>query len=164
MVGAEWPAIFPLRIGGLVPLADRDPAVFADRAAGLRVSLLKPRNDQGGLGLELTVRHVVVRERAIKWVLPRNERGRDVVLPRTGIRRVEAAVVRGPIGVPRTFHVRDRIVAASSFTDPENGRDDVRFPGEPRHARLGGRRDKDLGLDLEKGLLTELHGVLGEVG
>src|SRR5437763_1345156 len=105
MVGAKRPAIFPLRIGGLVAFANRNPTVFANGTAGLGVSLLEPRDDQGRLGFKLPVGHVIVREGAIKGVLPRNERNRDVILPRTGIGRVEATVVRGPVRVPGAFDI-----------------------------------------------------------
>src|ERR1051326_2556749 len=96
MVGAKWSAIFPLRVGGFVSLSDRDPAVFADGAAWFRISLLEPRNYERGLGLKLTMGHVVIRQRAIKRVLFRNERDRDVVPSRARIGRIESAVIRGP--------------------------------------------------------------------
>src|SRR5205814_6315585 len=85
MVGPERPAIFPLRVASLVAFADRDPSVFANGTARLRVNLFEPRNHQRGLRLELAMGHVVVRERAVKRVLPRNERDRDVVPSRARI-------------------------------------------------------------------------------
>ena len=82
MVGAERTAIFPLRVTRAIALADGDPTVLANGMPRLSVGLLKPRNDQRCLWLELTMRDVIIGQRTIKRVLTRHEGDRNVVTPR----------------------------------------------------------------------------------
>src|SRR4051794_33166979 len=104
MVGPERATIFPLAVGCFVALANGDPAALADRTTRLCIGLFKPRNNERGFRLELAMGHVVVRKGAVKRVLPRHKRDRDVVLSRAGVWRIETTVVRGPVCVPGAFH------------------------------------------------------------
>ena len=70
VVGAEGSAIFPLGVANTIAFADRQPVVFAHRAARFGIGSPKPRNHQRRFRLELPVRDVVVREGAIKRILP----------------------------------------------------------------------------------------------
>src|ERR1700745_792763 len=70
MVGTEGSAIFPLGIANTIAFADRQPVVFANRAARFAIGTPKPRDNPRGLRLELSVRDIVVREGAIKRILP----------------------------------------------------------------------------------------------
>ena len=93
VVGAERPAIFPLRIANTVAFADRDPAILADRLALARYRiLLEPRNDQRGFRFELAVRDIVIRQRDVKRILTRDEIDRDIVAAIRAIRGVVAAI------------------------------------------------------------------------
>ena len=128
MIGPERPAIFPLRVTDAVAVANRDPAIFADRMPLLHKRLPEPGHDDRRLRFELPMRDIVVGQRAIKWILPRDEVDRDVVMPARRIGVIEAAVVARPVRVPRALVIRHRIVRGRLFADPENGRDDVRLP------------------------------------
>ena len=82
VIGAERTAIFPLRVTGAVTFANRDPAMPANRLSLAHVITFKPWNDERRLRFELSVRHVVVRQRAVKRILLRNEIHWDVITPR----------------------------------------------------------------------------------
>src|SRR5947207_15644479 len=69
MIGAKWAAIFPLRVASRVAFSDRDPASFTHRLARPRVDLFKPRDDQRSFCFELTEGDVLVRQRAVEWML-----------------------------------------------------------------------------------------------
>ena len=70
MVGAEGSAIFPLGVANAIAFADRQPAVFANGVARFCVGSPKPWNYQRRFRLELPMGDVVVREGAIKRILP----------------------------------------------------------------------------------------------
>ncbi len=57
---------------------------------------------------------VIVRERAIKWVLSRCKSHRDIIAPIARIRVVETAVVFCPLFVPRTW-IQKIVVTISLF-------------------------------------------------
>src|SRR5207237_4803967 len=73
MIGAERPAIFPLRIANAIALTNGDPAMTAYRLALARVGLLKPWDHQRRFRLELAMRNVVVREREVAWTVFRGK-------------------------------------------------------------------------------------------
>ena len=130
----------------------------------LRKTLAEPGDNEGGLGLGLSMSDVVVGQRAVKRVLPRHECHGNVIAPRRSVGCVEPAVVACPIGIPGTLMVWDRIIAARRLADPKNGGHDIRFPRKTGNGIARSRRNKDLRLDLGKGLIPKLHRVLGKVG
>src|SRR4029453_7803925 len=75
------------------------------------------------------LRFVVVRKRAIKWILARSEFPRHVVAPLRRARIVVSAVGFRPILVPRAGFVRDGIILARRFANPENRRHNLLLPG-----------------------------------
>jgi hypothetical protein len=82
---------------------------------------------------------VVVRKRAVKWVLLRRKFYSNVPTPMGRIRVVKTAVAFCPLFVPRTCAIRDEIVPARLFPDPEECRYNICFPRVlPRRPR-GGR-------------------------
>src|SRR5947209_15292665 len=127
MIGPEWTAIFPLGISGPVAFPDGEPAVLANGATRLAVSLLEPWDHQRRLRLELPVSHVVVGQRAIKWILPGHKGNWDVVSAGTGIRGVEPTIIGGPICIPGAFHVRNRVIAAGRLAAGENRGNNIHF-------------------------------------
>src|SRR6266404_9885571 len=147
MIGSKRTAIFPLGITGPISFADCDPTMPADGLSLAHVSLLEPRDHQRPFGFELAMSHVVVRQRAIERILPRNECHWDVATPRRALRVIEPTVIRLPIQIPRAPEIGHRIVSARLFTNPEHRRYDVGFPWITldRRARTG--RDKHLRLD-----------------
>src|SRR5947207_8662152 len=74
---------------------------------------------------------VVIGQSAIKRILFRNEIRRNVTNTVGAIRVVESTVIPGPIFVPRTRTIWDRIVPARLLTDPENGRHNFLLPRIP---------------------------------
>src|SRR5437660_11054765 len=112
----------------------------ADGLPLAHISLLKPRDHQRRFGLKLAVSHVVIWQRTIERILPRNECHRDVATPRRALRIIEPTVIRLPIQIPRAPEIGHRIVSARLFTNPEHRRYDVRFPWITldRRARTGG--------------------------
>src|SRR4051812_38360552 len=82
---------------------------------------------------------VVVRQGAVKRVLPGCEFCRKIITPMGRIRIVVAAVALRPILVPRTGFVRHGIVLAWFFTDPKHRRYDLALPRETL-PRFWGRR------------------------
>ena len=109
------------------------------------------------------MRHVVIRQREVERILPRNERYWNVIAACARLRVVRAAVIRCPIKIPRTLVVRHRIVSARLFTHPEHRRYDIHFPRVTLDRRAGAGRDKDLRFHLEHRLLPQLHCVLGKI-
>src|SRR6266702_6178696 len=93
MIGAEWPAIFPLRIADAIALANGDPAMTAHRLPLAGVGLLKPRNHQRRFRLELAMRNVVVRKSEVEWILPRDKGYWDVIAARARLLVVRPAVI-----------------------------------------------------------------------
>jgi len=163
MIRPERTAIFPLRVASPIAFSNSHPVMPADRLPLARVGLLEPRNDQRRLGLELAVRHVVVGQRAIEWILPGNERHRDVVSPRRGFRVIKATVIVCPICVPAASVIRHRVVSASLFSNPEDCRDNVRFPWKPRCGRARSGRYLHHRLDLQERLIAQFHRILRKI-
>src|SRR5437762_6913946 len=112
MVGSKWAAIFPLRITSAITFANGNPAMPAHRLSLPRIGLLEPRYYKRRFRLELAMRNIVVRERTIKGVLPRNKGDWNVIPPRTGVWVIVSPVIRRPIEVPTAPVVGDRIIAS----------------------------------------------------
>src|SRR5205807_472651 len=110
--GAKWPGIFPLRIHSSIAFVDRDPPSFARRNSRSLIRFLKPRDNPRRFGAMAVPGFVVVRQRAVKRILPRREFCRNVVAPTRRIRIVKSAVTLRPIFVPRARAIRHRIVLA----------------------------------------------------
>ena len=152
MIGAKRSAIFPLRVADAVAMTDRDPSDLCKRNAPAGQSLPKPRDDHRRFGFKLSVRDIVIGQRAVKRILPRDEVYRDVVVARGGIGVVVAAVIARPIRVPRTFVIRHRIISGRHFANPKNGRDDVRLPRITRSRKARSGRNENLRLDFKQRL------------
>jgi hypothetical protein len=75
-------------------------------------------------------RFVIVRQRAVKRILPGREIHRDVIMAPRRPRIVVAAVVFRPGGVPAAGMVRHGIIRGRIFANPEHCGDDFRFPWE----------------------------------
>ena len=163
MVCAKRAAILPLRVAEAIPFANGNPTMAADRLPRPGVGLLEPRDNQRRFRLELAMRDVVIRQREVERILPRDERDWNVIPARAWLRVVRAAIIRCPIKIPRTLVVRHRIVSARFLTHPEHRRYDIHFPRIPLDRRAGAGRDEDLWFHLEHRLLPQLHCVLGEV-
>jgi hypothetical protein len=84
-------------------------------------------------------RFVVVRKCAVKWVLPRRKFYRNAFTPVGRIRIIKTAVAFCPLFVPRTCAIRDEIVSARLFSDPEECRYNICFPRVPLRRPRGGR-------------------------
>src|SRR5882757_2632609 len=163
MVGAKRAAILPLRIAEAISFANGNPTIAADRLPRPGVGLLEPRDYQWCFRLELAMRDVVVRQRDVEGILPRDEGYRNVIAARARLRAVRTAVIRCPIKIPTTLVVRHRIVSARFLTHPEHRRYDTHFPRVTLDRRVRAGRDKDLWFHLEHRLLPQLHCVLGEI-
>src|ERR1044071_497405 len=131
MVCAKWPTILPLRVAEAVAFADGDPTVAADGLPRPSVGLLKPRDHQRCFWLELAMRHIVIGQRDVERILPRDERDWDVIPARARLRVIRAAVIRCPIEIPATLVIRNRIVSAGLFSHPKYGGDNIHFPRIP---------------------------------
>src|SRR5258707_1641714 len=163
MVGAKRAAILPLRIAEAISFANGYPTIAADRLPRPGVGLLEPRDYQWCFRLELAMRDVVVRQRDVEGILPRDEGYRNVIAARARLRAVRTAVIRCPIKIPTTLVVRHRIVSARFLTHPEHRRYDIHFPRVPLDRRSGAGRDKNLRFHFDQRLLPKLHCVLGEI-
>src|SRR4051794_41187793 len=128
MIRAKRPRVLPLRVRDTVSVTDRNPAPFAGRNGRPLVSFLEPRNDVRCLRPMSLARLVVVRQRDVKRILSRSERGRNVAAPIAFVGIVESAVVLRPIFVPRTGLVRHGIVRRRLLPNPEDRRDDLLLP------------------------------------
>src|ERR1700730_3458272 len=84
---------------------------------------------------------IVVRKGAVKWVLPRREFYRSVILPTRGVGIIKATVAFRPFFVPRTGAVRHRIIFGRLFADPENRCHNLSLPWIT-FARRGRRRSQ----------------------
>jgi len=135
----------------------------ADRLPGPGVGLLKPWDHERRFRLELTMRNVVVREREVEWILPRDESYWNVIPARARLRVVRAAIATRPFQVPRAPVVRHRIISAGFLAHPEHGGDNVHFPRVTLDCRVRTGRDKNLWFHLEQCLLPQFHCVLGEI-
>src|SRR5436305_3604813 len=100
MIGPKRSTILPLRVAGAISFANRNPAMPADGLALPRVVALEPGNDQRRLRLELAMSHVVVRQRKVERILPRDERNRDVIATLRFLRVIETTVTRRPVEIP----------------------------------------------------------------
>src|SRR5947207_4726329 len=100
VIGAEWTGIFPLGINRPIAFANGDPSIFASRNAGALVRFSKPGNNAWCLRSMTCARLIVVRQRAVEWILLRCEFRRNVIASMRGIRIVKAAVVFCPLFVP----------------------------------------------------------------
>jgi hypothetical protein len=130
MIGAKRAAIFPLGVADSIPLANGDPAILAHRLTRLRIDLFEPRDDSRRFRLELPLLNIVIWQRAVKRILTRNERDRDVIMPSCRLRIVHSAKVLQPILVPNALVLWRRFFRRLFFTDPKNCCDDVCFPGK----------------------------------
>src|SRR5262245_49195280 len=135
VVRAKWTAILPLRIARAISLTNGDPAMSAYRLARPRVGLFKPWNYQRGFRFELTMRYIVVRQRTVKGILLGNKSYWNVIAPGTGIGRISAAVILGPIKVPRTFVIWDRIISSCFFPNPKHSGHNTSLPRITLHRR-----------------------------
>src|SRR5262245_39496842 len=97
MVCAKRATILPLRIAEAIAFADRDPTMAADRLPCAGVGLLEPWDHERSFRLELAVGNVVIRQREVERILPRDERNRNVISARARLRVVRAAVIRRPV-------------------------------------------------------------------
>src|SRR5436853_6014076 len=104
MIRPERTAIFPLGVTRPIPLANRDPAMLTDRLASLVTApgmlLFKPWYDKRRFRFGLAVSYVVIGQRAVKRILPRNERYRYIIVARPRLGIIETTVAAGPIRVP----------------------------------------------------------------
>src|SRR5439155_8379411 len=94
-------SVFPLRVGDLVSLANRNPAVFANGDARPLIRFVEPWNDARRFGPVASGGFVVVGKRVVRWVLPRREFYRSIILSARWIGIVKAAVIFQPFFVPR---------------------------------------------------------------
>src|SRR4029450_2883284 len=153
MVRGKGTAILPLRVAEAIPFANGDPSMAADRLPGPGIGLLEPGDHQRRFGLELAVRDVVIRQREVERILPRDKRDWNIIPARAWLRVVRAAVIRCPIKIPRHLVVRPRIASPPFPTHPEHRRYDIHFPRIPLDRRAGAGRDEDLWFHLEHRLL-----------
>src|SRR5947199_10308191 len=100
MVRSERSCVFPLRVSGSIAFADRDPPVFAGRGCWALVGFVKPRHNPSRFGPLTNACLIGVRERAVKWVLPRCARYRYVIAPVRRIWVVNTALVSRTAVVP----------------------------------------------------------------
>src|SRR5260370_27356920 len=128
MVCSKRSGIFPLRVGDLVSLANRNPAILANGDARPLIRFVKPRNDPRRFGPVASGGFVVVGKCVIKGILPRSEFRRNVIPPARRIVIVKAAVTFRPLFVPRTDSVRHRIVFTRFFAYPEKRRHNLLLP------------------------------------
>src|SRR5436190_4441670 len=163
MVGAKWATIFPLSITGAIAFTNGDPMVPAYRLSLLRIRLFEPRNNERRFRLKLAVRDIVVWQRAVEGIQLGNKRHGDVISPRARVGIIVSTVIRGPIKVPATPVIGDGIIASSLFSNPKDGRYDVRFPRVTLDCRAGTGGDENLRFHFEQCLLPQFHRILGKV-
>src|SRR5262249_25404918 len=128
MVCPKRTAVLPLRVAGAISLANGNPAVPTHRLPWARVGLLKPGNHEWRFRFELTMRDIVVRQRAIEWILVRYKRYGNIIPPGRRIGIIKATVTVGPIRVPGTSVVGNWIITPGFFTNPKHRRYDIRLP------------------------------------
>src|SRR5215213_7242621 len=100
MICAKRAAILPLSIANAVALANRDPAVTADRLSRSGVGLLEPGDHERRFRLKLPMRHIVIWQRDIERILLRNKGYWNVIAACARLRVVRTSVIRCPIKVP----------------------------------------------------------------
>src|SRR5262252_6149015 len=103
MVRPNRLTILPLRVADAIPFANGDPTMATDRLPRPGVGLLKPRDHKRRFRLKLAVRHIVIRQREVERILPRDEGYWDVIPARARLRVIGAAVIGCPIKIPRTL-------------------------------------------------------------
>src|SRR4029453_3879746 len=118
----------------------------------LHKGLSKPWDNNRRFGLKLSVRDIVIRERAVKRVLPRDEIYWHVVVSPGRIGVVVTAVIARPLRVPGTLVIRNGIIRGRHFADPKNGCDNVRFPRITGRRKARSGRNENLWLDFKKRL------------
>src|SRR5204862_3011313 len=96
-VGAYRAPLIRWRVADAIPFANGNPTMPADRLPRPSVGLLEPRNDQRRFRLELPMRDIVIGQREVERILPRDKRDWNVIPARTRVRVVRAAVIRCPI-------------------------------------------------------------------
>ncbi len=163
MVGAKWATIFPLSITGAIAFTNGDPMVPAYRLSLPCIRLFEPRNNERRFRLKLAMRDIVVWQRAVEGIQLGNKRHGDVISPRARVGIIVSTVIRGPIKVPATPVIGDGIIACSLFSNPKDGRYDVRFPRVTLDCRAGTGGDENLRFHFEEGLLPQSHRILGKV-
>src|SRR5260370_34380777 len=100
MVGARGPGILSLSVGDFVSFANREPAIFANGDGGALVSVLEPRNYLRRFRSVAGGSFVVVGQGAIKWILPRREFHRRIILSARRIWVIQTAITFRPLFVP----------------------------------------------------------------
>jgi len=151
MVGSERSRIFPLCISDSIAFADCNPSIFASGNSRSLVGDLKPRNNTRRFRPVAGMCLVIVRQRAVKRVLPRLKLCRRIITPFGRIGVVKATIIFSPLLIPGTRAIRDEIISARLFADPKNCGHDVRFPRE-RSRSSSGRRFPDTILTFFGGL------------
>src|SRR4029077_4982439 len=97
MVRAKRAAVLPLRIAEAIPFANGYPTIAADRLPRPSVGLLEPRDYQRRFRLELAIENVVVRQREVEGILPRDERNCNGIPARARLRFVRPALIQCPL-------------------------------------------------------------------
>src|SRR5947208_2880079 len=136
MIRAERTSVFPLRIRDAITLANRDPPSFARRNSGTLIGFIEPGNNAWRFRPMPLLRFVVVRERAVKWILSRREVYGSVITAMSGIRIVNPAIIFGPLRVPGAYPIRNWIFWGRFLADPKDRCYNVFFPRETL-SRLG---------------------------
>jgi len=139
MVRSEWSCIFPLCISDSIAFADCEPPIFTSRNSRALVSIFEPGNNARRFRPVPGMCLVVVRKCAVKWVLPRSKFYWNVTTPMSRIRIVKTAIAFCPLFVPRACAIRDEIVSAWRFADPEDCCYNIYFPWVPLRNPRGGR-------------------------
>jgi hypothetical protein len=106
---------------------------------------------------------VVVRQRAVEWILTGNKSYGDIIASRRRVGGIEATVIARPIRVPGTPVVRHRIVASGFFSDPKDRRHNIRFPRKTLYRGARARWNKNLRLHFKQGLLPQPHRIFGKI-
>ena len=115
--------------------------------------------------LELPVGDVVIGQRAVKRILPRDERDRDVVAARGGVGGIEAAVIARSSSHPRSSYnsAPDYSRRPARRSKKRSSRCSSSTDNADRAGARGGRNE-NLRLDFQQRLLAQLHRVFGEIG
>lgn len=128
MVCPKRTRIFPLRICDSIAFADYNPSIFASGDTRALIRFFEPWNNARCFGLMAFACFIVVREGAIKRVLPWSKFCRYVMVTMSWIGVIKTAVALGPLFVPGTRAIWDQIMSGGLFANPEDGRYDTRFP------------------------------------
>src|SRR5207248_3194455 len=146
-------SVLPLRIDRSIAFADRDPAIFASGNSRALIRFLEPRDNPRGFRTAPCSCLVAIWKRAVKRILPGREFYRNVITPARGIWVIKTTVVFGPIFVPGTCPIRDRIISARLLADPKDRCHDTFLPWKTlarlRRSRRSPSWRKGNGVDLE---------------